>query len=125
MSFTTPAPPGVYFARVLASSPCGVSAPSADVPIVVDVATPPVAPSVIAQVSGNTVSIAWTAVPGALGYRFEAGSGPLQRDLASVSTPSTSLVAGGVPPGTYYVRVIAVGASGESLRPDEVVVIVR
>jgi len=125
MSFTSAAPPGVYYARVAATGPCGVSAPSQDVPLVVNLVSPPAPTAVTAQVSGSTVSIAWRAVPGAVSYRFEAGSGPLQRNLASVSTPSTTLVAGGVPPGTYFVRVIALGATGESLRPDEVVVIVR
>ena len=124
-SFSSPAPAGVYYARVVASGPCGVSAPSSDVPIVVDVAAPPASPDVTAQVSGNTVSIVWTAVPGARGYRFEAGSGPLLRNVVSLSTAATSLVAPGVPPGTYFVRVIAIGTTAESSRPDEVVVMVR
>lgn len=124
-SFSSLAPAGVYYARVVASGPCGVSAPSADVPIVVDVAAPPASPAVSAQASGSTVSVTWTPVPGAVGYRFEAGTGPLLSNLVSLPTGATSLVAPGVPPGTYYVRVIAVGTTGESSRPDEVVVIVR
>ena len=124
-AFTSPAPPGVYYLRLASVGPCGASGFSPDVRLVVDVAPPPAPPEVAVRVTGNTVAIGWTAVPGALGYRFEAGSGPLLRDIVSVSTPATSLVAGGVPPGTYYVRVIAVGATGESLRPDEVAVIVR
>ena len=46
-------------------------------------------------------------MPGSAGYQLEAGSGPLLANLVTTTMASTSLVANGVPAGTYYVRVRA------------------
>jgi hypothetical protein len=75
-------------------------------------------------VTGNTVTIQWNAVPGATSYRLDAGSGPTLANVTSITTPLTSLTAPGVPPGTYYVRIVAIGAAGESFASNELVVIV-
>ncbi|MCC7178038.1 MAG: fibronectin type III domain-containing protein [Acidobacteria bacterium] len=122
-TFGAEAPPGVYYTRVVARNACGVSAPSVDVPVLVGMA-PPVVPEAAASVQGSTVTVTWPAVPGAVSYRLEAGSGPLLSDVAVMPTGSTGLVAVGVPAGTYYVRVHALTAAGLRSTSRELVVIV-
>jgi glucose/arabinose dehydrogenase len=82
-----------------------------------------------AVVSGSTVTISWTApltgiVP--TGYQLEAGSFAGAANLAIVpSGPNqTSLTFGGVPPGTYFVRVRSVAPTGVSAASNEIIVIV-
>jgi hypothetical protein len=123
-TFSAAAAPGVFFTRMQASSPCGVSASTGDNIISVGGVALPAAPSATSSVSGNTVVIQWNAVAGALRYRLEAGTGPTLANIVSLTTPGTSLTAPGVPPGTYYVRIHAIGAAGTSLASNELVVIV-
>jgi hypothetical protein len=106
----TDAPAGVYYARVLADSACGQGAPGPDTVVAVGGALPLPSPSIGGQVTGSTVIITWPAVPAVVGYQLEAGSGPLLSNLVTSTTASTSVVANGVPPGTYYVRVRALFA---------------
>lgn len=122
-TFAATAPPGLYFARVRASSPCGVAPASPDVVIAVGGVSRLLPPVVTGQVAGGAVSITWDAVAGATAYRLEAGSGPLGTNLATVTVPGTSLNAI-VAPGTYYVRVSALGAAGASAPSKELVLIV-
>jgi hypothetical protein len=68
-----------------------------------------------ATVAGTTVTLVWTAPAGAVAaYIVEAGSSSGLANLASFSTGNaqTTLVAQGVPPGTYYVRLRAVDPAG-------------
>jgi hypothetical protein len=106
----TNAPAGVYYVRVVADSACGQGAPGPDTVVAVGGALPLSSPAIGAQVAGSTVTITWAAVPGAVGYQLEAGSGPLLSNLVTSTTASPSVVANGVPPGTYYVRVRALFA---------------
>jgi predicted phage tail protein len=124
--FVTDAPPGVYYVRVATDSACGQGAVGPDIEIAVAGALPLPAPSITAQVTGDTVMITWQAVPGAIGYRLDAGNGPLRANAATVTTASTSVVAQGVPPGTYYLRVRARLAGGaETEASNELVIMVR
>jgi hypothetical protein len=73
-----------------------------------------------AAVSGTTVSLSWTPVPGATSYQIEAGSKPGWSDLGILSaTAEPALVATNVTPRLYFARVRAGndcgrgGASGE------------
>jgi glucose/arabinose dehydrogenase len=82
-----------------------------------------------AVVSGNTVTISWTppatgAIP--TSYQLEAGSSTGAANLAVVTAgaPQTSLTFPGIPPGSYFVRVRSVAASGVSLPSNEIVVVV-
>jgi Tol biopolymer transport system component len=81
-----------------------------------------------ATVVGSTVTLAWTAPPGATvtNYVVEAGSAPGASNLASFSTNSTAttFVASGVGPGTYFVRVRAAGSGGTSPPSNEVTIVV-
>ena len=90
-------------------------------------AVPSAPTNLAAQVVGNTVNLTWTAsVAGpVLAYKLEAGSAPGLTNVATVilgNSPSFSAAA--VPAGTYFVRVRAIGADGESLPSNEVTVVV-
>ena len=77
------------------------------------------------QVSGGTVTLVWTLPLGATGIRLEAGTAPgLVNAANTVIGATTTFTAPGVPPGTYYVRVRALDATGESAASNEVVVVV-
>jgi hypothetical protein len=92
--------------------------------------TPPQAPGgLAATVAGSSVSLSWTAPPGAptTSYIIEAGSAAGLANLASFSTgnSATSFSTTGVGAGTYYVRVKAVSAAGTSGASNEVTLTVR
>ena len=74
-------------------------------------------------VNGTTVTLSWTASPGAVtGYLVEASvvpSGPL---VASLPVGGTTLVVPNVPPGVYFVRVRALNGAAQSAPSNEVTV---
>lgn len=88
----------------------------------------PAAPgSLTAHVAGSAVSLSWTeGGPAAAVSRYvlEAGSAPGLNDIFSGLDvgPQPSFAAGGVPAGTYYVRVRAGNYNGLSAPSNEVVV---
>ncbi len=78
-----------------------------------------------AQVSGNTVNLTWSApVESTLtGFRLQAGTAPGLSNVADVILGvTTQLTATSVPSGTYYVRVRALDATGESAPSNEIAV---
>ena len=90
-------------------------------------AVPSAPTNLVAQVVGSTVVLTWTpsAAGPVLGYRLEAGSASGLNNLANgVIGPTPSFTATLVPNGTYFVRVRAIGADGESGPSNEVVVVV-
>jgi hypothetical protein len=91
---------------------------------------PPGAPSnLTAAVNGATVTLSWTA-PSSGGivdlYRLEAGSAPGLSNvgLFDFAASLTTVTFGGVPNGTYYVRLRAVNSAGVSAASNEVTVVV-
>jgi hypothetical protein len=131
---TTGVPAGTYFVRLRAQNGAGTGPASNEVLVVVnDTATcssPPNSPSGLTSlVNGGTVSLTWTAPPGgcaATSYIVQAGSGSGLSNLASASTGSlaTAFSATNVGVGTYYVRVRAANAAGQSAPSNEVIVVV-
>ena len=85
--------------------------------------------NLVASANGSTVSLTWS--PPITGgpvssYVLEAGLSPGASNVTVIDTGSiaTSLVAGGVPSGTYFIRVKAKNAAGTSAASNEVAVVV-
>jgi hypothetical protein len=86
--------------------------------------------SLSASVAGSAVTLRWSAPGGGSAvsaYVIEAGSSAGLTNLTTFSTASTATVyaVGGVPIGTYYVRVKSANAAGTSGPSNEVVVVIR
>lgn len=125
-TLTATVPPGRYFIRVRAVTPCG-SADSNEIDVVVGTLQVPGAPGNLTHlVTGETVSFSWQAAPGTVdGYVLEAGSQPGSSNLAVVAIGKViSFAAPGVPAGTYYVRVRAFNAAGQGPSSNETIVVV-
>lgn len=83
--------------------------------------------SLTALVTGNTVTLTWTAAFGdQTTYVIEAGSAPGLTDLANFPTGNlaTTFTATNVPNGVYFVRVRSANAAGVSAPSNEATVIV-
>jgi cellulose 1,4-beta-cellobiosidase len=82
-------------------------------------ATPQSPPTLSAAISGTTVSLSWSAVPGATSYRLRAGSAPGASNIFDANVGNITALTAGASPGTYYLRVHALvggiegGASNE------------
>ena len=73
----------------------------------------------------GVLSLQWTGALGHTNYRLQVGSAPGIIDLLEVDIgPATSwqTALAGVPPGTYYVRLIGVTGCGVTGPSNEVVV---
>jgi hypothetical protein len=118
---------GTYYLRLISAAGGVVSAPSTEVVFVVGgCGSSPGAPTNLrATVTGSTVALAWDAPGGACPattYLLKAGSSSGLSDVADSPVTGTSLTAVGVGNGTYYIRVIAVNAVGQSAASNEIVV---
>lgn len=83
--------------------------------------------ALLVSVSGNTVTLTWTApstggVP--TGYFVVASLSPSGAPIASLPVSDTQLVVTGVPNGVYYVHVRAVNIDGTSGPSNEVIAVV-
>jgi hypothetical protein len=120
------APNGRYYVRVRAlfgATPGPVA--SNEIEVLVP-ALPKAPANLTATVERFTVNLSWNFGFGSStvsGWQVHAGSAPGLSDLAIVPLPSSRrLLTATVPAGTYYVRVVAINASGASPPSDEVVV---
>ena len=123
---------GVFYIRVRAANAAGVSDPSNEVVATIGSGMPPPGPptALLANVAGAMVTLIWSAPlsGGAVStYVIEAGSSPGAANLANFGTnsASTSYVASGVGPGTYFVRVRGSNSGGSGPPSNEVTVVVR
>lgn len=82
----------------------------------------PAAPTLTASVSGTTAHLSWTpaAGPSALSYVLEAGTAPSLSNAFNNNVGNTTQLSAAAPPGTYYVRVRGVNASGIGAPSKEV-----
>jgi len=119
----------VDFARCLHASG-DVACFSAARPVVRVVTAGATAPGVpgtlTATASGSTVTLTWSAPTSGdpvVSYIIEAGSAAGLSDLAVMPTGSaaTTFSTGGVPNGTYYVRIKAQNATGTSAASNEAI----
>lgn len=123
---------GTYFLRVIAVNACGASSPSTEVSVTVGGPTPvlPGAPKgLVKSVAGSSVSLLWLqpttgGVPNRYIVEATDGNGtPLVTfDTGNVTT---SFVHGGVPLGTYVVRIRAANAAGVGPPSSAVTVVVQ
>lgn len=123
-SFQTVAPAGTYYTRVRALNACGASAPSVEVPLTLACGAGAVVPGTLTVTkSGGVATFAWLPPLGATGYRMRVGTAPGASDVADIpigSVTAISVPLGGVPPRTYYVRVVAESACGIGSASNEV-----
>lgn len=119
---------GVYYVRVESVNAGGTSGPSNEIQFTVGgCAGAPTAPAgLTAQIAGTTVVLSWAASSGSpASYVLEAGSSSQATDVVVSDTGSTATTLTTIAsPGTYYVRVRAQNACGQSAPSDEIIVVV-
>ena len=108
--------------------PPGVSPASNEVQLATGQAAPPLAPqSLLATVQNTNVALQWTENPFGpviTAYYLVAGTGPGLADIGVLPLPATARTfAVQAPPGTYYVRMLAVNAAGASAPSNEAVLV--
>jgi hypothetical protein len=125
---TNPVPNGSYWVRIYADSAGGLGPASPEIRVIVGPPAPG-APVLSGGANGpGSVLLQWTAAPApgapVTGYQLRAGYQPGQSDATVNNLPASSLSYGatGIPPGTYYVRVVALSTSGAGDVSNEVVV---
>jgi hypothetical protein len=120
---------GTYYVRIRSVKPAGTSGPSNEIQLTVGgCSSAPSAPLAFsAQVSGTTVVLAWAAATGSpASYVLEAGSSPGASDVLVLDTGGTATTLTAIAnAGTYYVRVRAKNACGQSAVSNEVIVVVN
>jgi predicted phage tail protein len=109
--------PGTYYVRVRGSNACGDGPSSNEVRVVLTTSeSSPGQPLFLAaQVTGNNVLLTWAPPVGGGsvdGYRVQAGTTPTGVEAGEQDVAGTSLFAGNVPRGRYYVRVSARNLTG-------------
>lgn len=121
-------PPGTYFTRVRGIGAGGTGAASSEVIVTVpSTSTPPNAPSTLsASVAGGVVTLSWGAASGnATSYVIEAGTASGLTNIGALPTGGLDTTfSTPAPAGTYFVRVRAANAFGQSAGSNEVVVVV-
>jgi hypothetical protein len=107
--------PATYYIRVRGVNATGTGPPSSpDLILTLGCSSPLTPTGLTHSKSGNNVTVSWNPSVGATSYVLQAGVSPgLSNAFNSNVGPGTSLNATAVL-GTYFVRVIAVGACGFS-----------
>lgn len=126
-------PNAVYYVHVRAVNLDGTSAPSNEVIVAVPgsgtaCSVPPNAPSNLsADVDESLVTLSWSPPVGGCapaGYVVQAGSAPGLSNLALLNVGAATELMVSAPPGTYFVRVVALNAFGNSVASVEIIVTV-
>jgi hypothetical protein len=120
-SYQTTAPAiGTYYVRVDAIVN-GAAVPSNEIPVVVQsMFVPPAAPANVGTfINSTSALITWDLVTGGgapTALLLHAGTAPGASDVGvfPLAPSSTQLTVPNVPPGTYYVRMVAVNGGGAS-----------
>jgi len=119
-------PAGTFYVRLLAQNSGGSSALSNEVQVVVAGPAAPGTPTLNpATVSGNTVSLSWSPGGGGAPTGFTlTATNPGGTVLATVPVTGLTASFGGVPSGTYLIRVTASNSVGSSAPSNQVTVVV-
>jgi hypothetical protein len=127
LAFSATVPDAIYFARLRAVTPAGSSPASNEVQIALGQAAPPLPPlALLATVQGTAVTLQWTENP--LGpviasYQIQAGTASGLVDIGAIPVSMAArTLSVNAPPGTYYVRLVALNAAGPSPASNEAVV---
>lgn len=127
-TYQTLAPAGSYFTRLRAQNACGTSGPSVEVPLVLACSTTAVVPGTLSVTkTGGVATFSWLPPLGATGYRMRVGTVQGGSDVADIPIGAVTVLAvplAGVPPRTYYVRVVAESACGVGDASNEVAITV-
>jgi len=132
LSLSVIGPNGVYRVSMVASNAAGTGPESPSVTVTLPtLPAPPGPPSGLgANAAGDTATFTWNAPSSGgpvAGYVLMAGVTPgFSVPLASLPLPgsSTSFSVPGVPPGTYYVRLVAQNSGGTGAASNEAVLTV-
>jgi hypothetical protein len=120
-SVSSPIPNGTYYIRVAAQNLAGVGPVSGDV--VAQVGLPPGPPlNAVATASAGVITLSWAppATGGAVsGYIVQAGTASGAANVFNGAVGAGTAVSGAVPPGTYFLRVLAQGLGGTSTPSNE------
>jgi len=127
-SFVAAAPNGAFLLSVRASNASGTGLESNEATVTVPTTAPaPGPPSGLAvSVAGNAANFTWNAPTTggpATGYLLVAGTTPgFATPIATLPLPAAPLGVGigGIPPGTFYVRLLAQNSGGVSTASNEV-----
>jgi len=124
------APDGVFFARLRALTTAGASEPSNEIQFATGQAAPPLPPlALLGTVQNTSVAMQWTENPEGpivTGYQVRAGSAPGLTDIGVLPLPATARTfTAEAPPGTYYVRVVALNGAGEGVASNEAVIVAQ
>lgn len=108
-------PDGRYFISVTAHNALGAGPASLELDFIVGVAAPPTAPTTLrATVTGTNVTISWSGATGATAYTLVAGTTSGGNQLGSFDVGPLTSVSGSLPPGTYFISVIARNSLGQA-----------
>ena len=121
-------PSGVFYVRVQAQGPGGTSAATNEVILTIAGAAAPGAPTLHAPSvsAGRTVNLSWSAGGGgaATSFTLLAAATPGGAPIVTVPLGGTSVSFPGVPPGTYYLRLVASNGAGASAPSNQVTLVV-
>jgi hypothetical protein len=110
-----------YFFVVVAYTAAGaISLPTPELRGALCSSAPSAPTGMRVNVSGTLVNVSWAPSSGAVGYVLYAGATPGSWGLASVWVDGTSFSAH-APPGTYYLRTVAVNDCGSGGSSSEIV----
>ncbi len=116
---------GLYYVRLHARGPEGLSPPSNELVFALTTNgcnAPPLAPGPLSGVGGDAgASLAWGAAIGATSYVVFAGSLPGAEDRAVLNVGRRTNLLTAAPPGTYFVRVAGTNNCGRGPTSNEVV----
>jgi hypothetical protein len=126
-TFSAAAPPGTYFVRILVFSASGASAASNEVAVVVGgsgaCAVPGAPTNLVVIPASATVTLGWNAplTGGApSGYSLLVGSTSGAVNLGMIAVGLTTTITAPSPIGSYFIRVVATNACGNSPPSAEV-----